>query len=388
MRNHVHIKELIALLLVVMLMMSAAVSADAAANSIQNGWVNYSSGGYIYIPESFSLITHRGTSLSEGYIFEYYNANQQMNIVTREYDVSSQGLNTIVIQDNYNRLIRTLPEAVYNDYSENEFTLSGYSGRNIYYIQYTLDHGTLYTIEFNYPTANRRVCDLYVENVCYSFSTTGTMMPGTAKPGPADLDKINSDIKYPNYSWMYLDEYQSAVVSHNKAVYCFKDPDTDIWRKGNYFTVNSGTAVTILAKSEGYACVILTGTRKSGWINLDYLKVTGSSRTTVPVSGNNLVLKDGDYDCTINWSLNPKLSDYSLKFRTGNTSYEYPMVNGIAVCVYGWGHDGYHEIIYTCEELDRDRYGNSFDFVPGNSSEASITICDGMITSLSIHYAE
>lgn len=90
-------------------------------------------------------------------------------------------------------------------------------------------------------------------------------------PSSADLDAINSDIKYPNYDWMYLDEYVNAVVIR-KSVYCFKDPDTDIWREGNVYTVKEGTAVIILAKSEGYACVILTGTQNAGWINEDYLR--------------------------------------------------------------------------------------------------------------------
>ena len=60
------------------------------------------------------------------------------------------------------------------------------------------------------------------------------------------------------------------MVTH-KEVYVFKDPDTDVWRRGNYFTVRYGTQVTILAKSQGYACVIFNDTNRAGWINLDYL---------------------------------------------------------------------------------------------------------------------
>ena len=89
-------------------------------------------------------------------------------------------------------------------------------------------------------------------------------------PCAGDLDAIHSDIKYPNCDWMYLDEYISAEVAR-KSVYCFKDPDNDIWREGNVFIVPGGTEVTILAKSEGYACVILNGTSYAGWINEAYL---------------------------------------------------------------------------------------------------------------------
>ena len=69
-------------------------------------------------------------------------------------------------------------------------------------------------------------------------------------PSADDLDRIGADIKYPNYNRMYLDSYINATVNR-EAVYCFKDPDNDIWRKGNYFVVYRGTDVTILAKSEG-----------------------------------------------------------------------------------------------------------------------------------------
>lgn len=103
---------------------------------------------------------------------------------------------------------------------------------------------------------------------------------GGSGPSAADLDAIRSDIKYPNYQWMYLDEYISAEVTA-KSAYCFKDPDNDIWRDGNVFIVYRGTEVTILAKSEGYACVILTGTNDAGWINEVYLSEQ-YSYTTIP----------------------------------------------------------------------------------------------------------
>ena len=76
MRNHAHMKELITLLLVVMLMMSSAVSADAAANTIQNGWLNYSSGGYISVPLGFSSNGRRGNL--NGYAYDFNNSQQKM----------------------------------------------------------------------------------------------------------------------------------------------------------------------------------------------------------------------------------------------------------------------------------------------------------------------
>ena len=111
------------------------------------------------------------------------------------------------------------------------------------------------------------ICCVITMMLSFDISASAS---GGAGPSAADLDEIRSDIKYPNYDWMYLNEYISAEVTP-RSVYCFKDPDNDIWRDGNVFIVYGGTEVTILAKSEGYACVILTGTNYSGWINDAYL---------------------------------------------------------------------------------------------------------------------
>ena len=328
---------------------------------------------------------------------------------------------------------------------------------------------------------------------------------GGSGPSATDLDAIRSDIKYPNYQWMYLDEYISAEVTA-KSAYCFKDPDNDIWRDGNVFIVYRGTEVTIHAKSEGYACVILTGTNDAGWINEAYLSEKYSYTTNpsqqrqvsigapgpkdlqgcneqvqYPKAGNwlqnyetkylktkygkcaylryrpssdsdyydyvyerakvtvlarengfslvrsnegmagwvtssllydsypgtvperqqstdnaassqsifyDVNLRDGEYNCLIDWTLNPMLADYNLSFSIDGVTYTCPMNRQIMVTVYGWGQDGYHEIEYTCAELDTDRYDNHYDFKPGNSSEATIIIENGIIVSLSIHYVE
>lgn len=384
------VMKLSTIILILSILLAVNLPVFAADNASQSGWLNYQSGGSIFVPKSFSATSLRGNSLSQGYVYEYFNEWQQMTFKTGEYDISGHTGDYSVLINYYDQLMQTLPKAVYNNISENTFSISGYSGDNIYYIQYTVDHGSLYTIEMNYPTANRKVCDMYVESFCYSFSTTGYMLNSIAdeKPGPADLDIIRADINYPNYSWMYLDEYRNAVVSHDKAVYCFKDPDNDVWRKDNYFTVNRKSAVTILAESEGYACVIINGTNKCGWINKKYLKINNAAQANYPYVSNEASLRDGEYNCLIDWSLNPMLADYYLSFNIDGATFTYPMDSQIIITVYGWGQDGYHEIEYSCFELDRDRYSNCFDFMPGNSSEATVVIKNGTIVSLSIRYAE
>ena len=161
-----------------------------------------------------------------------------------------------------------------------EFTviILEYTGREMFYIQYVIDHGVLYTLEMRYPTANRKECDKIVANVTDSIHYTGSVVytggyrpqSRSRTPSSADLDRINACIKYPNYDFMYLDHYVTATVTH-KAVYCFRDPDRDVWRDGNFYKVYKGTEVTILAESQGYACVIINGIGDAGWINLDYL---------------------------------------------------------------------------------------------------------------------
>ena len=280
MKTRSNLRRIIAFVLsmVSILALAGGASADTAGASIQNGWLSYRNGGSVYIPDGFTL---RETIDAEGYGYNFYNGRQQMYLGTSEQRFPDDYDATEVLSTEYYRLTASLPKAVYDDRSENSFTLSGYEDSHIYYVQYLFDHDTLYTISFHYPIANRAVCDPIVETVCNSFSASGAAKDSGLRksPGPWDLDAIGADIKYPNYDWMYLSDYKYAVVSHDRAVYCFKDPDTDIWRKGNYFTVSRGTAVTILAESQGYACVILTGTRKAGWINMDYLSSTGGKQT-------------------------------------------------------------------------------------------------------------
>ncbi len=230
-------------------------------------YFNY--GGYIVIPSDFYC---SGTSL-DGCKTEFYNYGIDMQIVVEETSWEGKQGEYTVLNESYDSYNREYPNAVYNVKTDNDFTLSGYIGSSIYYFQYTMDHGVLYSIAFYYPTKNRGTCDRIVERVTESFSTKGEYVPIDfhRKPSRADLDFICADVKYPNYDFMYLDHYITTYVTH-RAVYCFKDPDNDIWRKGNVFTVYYGTEVTILAESQGYACVIINGTRQAGWINCSYLK--------------------------------------------------------------------------------------------------------------------
>lgn len=262
----------IVLILNLFLAIPRVAYADASER-FQDGWLYYRNGGCIYIPNGFSMESRTGDDLTtEGFSYDFYDSIREMHFSTTEQQYPSDADFSTILSIDYYNLTETLPNIVYNYQNDNGFALSGYLENNIYYIQYTLAHSTIFTISFQYPTINRSECDLVVESVCNSFSAVGTcnVVCSTGRPSPADLDAIQADIKYPNYEWMYLNEYINAVVTP-RAVYCFRDPDTDIWRKGNVYTVYGGAKVTILAKSEGYACVILNGTNNAGWINEEYL---------------------------------------------------------------------------------------------------------------------
>ena len=256
-------RRMMSLLLVIMMIGSFCAAAYA-----EGSWtVYFGSGGSLYIPNGFDDVSDCSPNGSA-----FYNNEYDMRIEINESYIGSYGRSRI--SEEYDNYCRVLPDIVYQVCSADSFTLSGYDGRNIYYIQYSHDHGTLYTIEFYYPTANRRYCDPVVEKVCDSFTTTGygcSYAQGfIGHPSPADLDAIHADVKYPNYDRFYLDHYITATITH-KEVYFFKDPDSNVWRDGNYFTVRYGTEVTILAESQGYACVIINGTNRAGWVNCDYL---------------------------------------------------------------------------------------------------------------------
>ena len=268
-------KQCISLLLAALTIFSLSASAAFADRfdcMPENTIVNFYYGGSAVIPNSFFSTNIDHTDEYWGFYYDFYDYLQDMQISLAEAPVESY---PVVEQDlvdtMYSSCKRELPKAVYDAKEKTWFELSGYEGEYIYYIRCKLANHAFYTIWFYYPTRNRRVCDRVVEQVCRDFTTDWPCAQNWSglKPSPRDLDAIRSDAKYPNYSWMYLDYYEYATM--NRDAYCFKDPDNDIWRKGNVFTVRKGTHVTILAKSEGYGCVILDGTNLSGWINLNYM---------------------------------------------------------------------------------------------------------------------
>ena len=265
----------IAAVICVIMMLASFCTASADWRD-PDGWLNFNQGGFVCIPTKFADYSDYRNNYSSG-SYDFYYAGQQMWIWLSEEAIDPKW-QTEIINSYYSSCVSQEEDVVKKYKSEKSFAISGYTGREMFYIQYVIDHGVLYTLEMRYPTANRKECDKIVANVTDSIHYTGSVVytggyrpqSRSRTPSSADLDRINACIKYPNYDFMYLDHYVTATVTH-KAVYCFRDPDRDVWRDGNFYKVYKGTEVTILAESQGYACVIINGIGDAGWINLDYL---------------------------------------------------------------------------------------------------------------------
>ena len=271
--------KLLLWLLIAALLLPPAAFAESQPEA---GWVNFANGGFLYIPTWFAAESYSSNPPTREYAYNYYDESREMLIMLTETPASAYDVpESKILGQEFGLLTDTFPSPTYVARRADWFVQSGYFGYendSIYYAKVILAHHIVYTIRFYYPTANRRFCDAVVDDVCDSFSSTGVKytepgvlgQPTGAGPSPADLDRIRANIKYPNYSFMYLDDYIVTTVTR-KAAYVFRDPDRDIWRSGNYYTVYRGTSVTILAESEGYACVIINDTQDAGWINCDYL---------------------------------------------------------------------------------------------------------------------
>lgn len=261
-------KKVLSIVLAIVMIAPISVSAFADKWPQRDQVFYFTYGGSVTVPGSFEY--HYDPNMP--YQYDYYDEIQDMLITLNEVNYSGSRRRFTVIDDTYDSYVRSFPKAVYDSKTWDSFTLSGYSDTDIYYVYCKMANDVLYSLHFSYPACNRSACDRIVEFVCDSFKSDVLYWKPdwNRTPSRADLEAIRANVKYPNYEFMYLDHYISTYVTH-KAVYCFKDPDNDIWRKGNYFTVYYGTKVTILAESQGYACVILNDTLQAGWINCDYL---------------------------------------------------------------------------------------------------------------------
>lgn len=133
--------------------------------------LNFVHGGYIHIPASYTDISTNEIRALHGHFYDFYNADHDMTIslseaMVWEYPMEEENM----IDEEYAFWLRTLPAPTYKAKSTDGFTLSGYSGNTIYYIQYWLVDDVVYTIEFNCPAANKDICSPIVERVCVSFS--------------------------------------------------------------------------------------------------------------------------------------------------------------------------------------------------------------------------
>ena len=93
-------------------------------------------------------------------------------------------------------------------------------------------------------------------------------------PSKADLEGVGGKkIKYPRQESFYLDDYMYGEVAKKKAT-VFINPNADnVMAENNTFTVKQGEAVTALAQSWGYMCVIFPNLDRAGWIDRSDLEL-------------------------------------------------------------------------------------------------------------------
>ena len=110
MKTRSSLRQIIAVVLSVVsiLTLTGGASADSAGGSFQNGWLSYQNGGYVYIPESFSLTA---ITDADGYGYDFYNGRQQMYLGTTEQRFPNDYNASEVLATEYYRLTESLPKA-------------------------------------------------------------------------------------------------------------------------------------------------------------------------------------------------------------------------------------------------------------------------------------
>ena len=93
-------------------------------------------------------------------------------------------------------------------------------------------------------------------------------------PSKADLDEVGGKkIKYPRQESFYLNDYMYGEVAKKKAVAFINPNASDVMADSNTFIVRQGEAVTALAQSSGYMCVIFPDLDRAGWISRSDLEL-------------------------------------------------------------------------------------------------------------------
>ena len=128
-------------------------------------------GGSIQIPGNYSNVSTDEVRAQEGYFYDFYNAKDDMTIslsevMALEYPEDPED----IIEGEYAFWLDSMPPATYKDKTADSFTLSGYNGNRIYYIQYHVVDDVVYTIEFDCPIKNQDTCSQIVDLVVASFS--------------------------------------------------------------------------------------------------------------------------------------------------------------------------------------------------------------------------
>ncbi len=105
------------------------------------------------------------------------------------------------------------------------------------------------------------------------FSAAAPAFAAGYGPSSADLDEVGGKIKYPRKESFYLDWYLYGEVAKKSAIAFINPNASDVMADNNTFTVKKGEAITAIAQSSGYMCVIFPGRDRAGWISRSDLEL-------------------------------------------------------------------------------------------------------------------
>ena len=159
---------------------NAASNSERATAVGSSILFSFENGAQLVLPGSFAGGEGYGDSTSS-VSYSFYDVRQSMDLILTETIAESAGLSGKALLDQmYASVQENYPYSTYDSQKSDRFTLSGYSGSEIYYVEAHLVDGVVYAMEMYYPIKNRSVCDRYVESICESFSAGVSTVSGTA----------------------------------------------------------------------------------------------------------------------------------------------------------------------------------------------------------------
>ena len=159
-----------------------AITPQPTMGPFSAGKFQFQYGATVMIPTGFidtkttGDYHDRNRSDADDFEYVFYSEEYEMWITLKEMKITSFNLpgdeptGYVIISNLHDQFASRTPAPVFNELTAEGYRISGYSGSTIYYNFGRYDSQAIYTIDFLYPTANRKVCDRVVEVTESSFT--------------------------------------------------------------------------------------------------------------------------------------------------------------------------------------------------------------------------